>query len=302
MRLRVLYFGMTGEFSRAPLMALLDADMDVCGVVIPGTRSDSGSAPIREAAPEPRRSQLPIVDPYLEPNIVGIAWQRGIPVFEVSRPGHPDTLATLADLRPDVACVACFSQRIPASMLALPAFGFLNLHPSLLPAYRGPQPLFWTFRSGEDATGVTIHFMDEGLDTGDIAAQAPIDLPDGISGAEAEWLCATLGGRLMVDVIQSLQRGTLSRSPQPEGGSYYPAPSPEDFTLSTAWPARRAFNFMRGTAEWGRPYPIEIDGERLALKSAVGYSAGETLEKPIVRAGSEVWIQFKPGVLQAQID
>ncbi|MGH2592148.1 MAG: methionyl-tRNA formyltransferase, partial [Anaerolineae bacterium] len=253
-------------------------------------------------APDPRRSQLPIINPYLEHNIVHLAWERDIAVFEVSRPDHSETLAVLSALRPDVACVACFSQRIPASMLALPTLGFLNLHPSLLPAYRGPAPLFWTFRSGDSTTGVTIHFMDEGLDTGDIALQAPLDLPDGISGAEADRLCAALGGRLMVEAVQALERGTLSRRKQPDGGSYDPSPSPSDFTISTTWPARRAFNFMRGTAEWGQPYIVEVDGKRLVLKSAVSYAANEALREPIVRSGSEVWIQFTPGVLRARIE
>ena len=301
MRLRVLYVGLLGEFSVPPLAALLDAGLDVCGVIIPATRSASGS-PIANVAPDPHRSQLPIINPYLEQNIVHLAWEHDIAVFEVNRPDHPETLTMLSALRPDVACVACFPQRIPASMLALPPLGFLNLHPSLLPAYRGPAPLFWTFRNGDNTTGVTIHFMDEGLDSGDIALQAPIDLPDGISGAEADRLCAALGGRLMVEVVQALERGTLSRRKQPAGGSYYPSPSTNDFTISTTWPARRAFNFMRGTAEWGRPYIVEVDGERLVLKSAVSYSATETLGYSYVRSGNEVWVKFTPGVLQARTD
>ncbi len=300
-RVRVIYFGMPGEFSRAPLTALLEAAIDVRGVVIPATRAGAQAAPIARAAPAPARSELPIVDSYLERNFVHLAWERGLPVFEVSRPAHPDTLATLAELQADVACVACFSQRIPASLLALPRFGFLNLHPSLLPAYRGPEPLFWTFRSGERSTGVTIHFMDEGLDTGDIAAQASLDLADGISGAEANQVLSTRGARLMTETVQALERETLTRRPQPAGGSYYSSPAAEDFALDMTWPARRAFNFMRGTAEWNRPYPVELAGDRLILKSAASFSASGRLGSPVVRMGDMALIQFSPGVLQAQI-
>jgi methionyl-tRNA formyltransferase len=299
--MRILYFGMPGEFSRRPLSALLEAGLTVCGVVVP-SRSKSVNAPVARVTPTPDRSDVPIVDPYLERSIIHAAFDRGIPVFEIGQPGHSETLAALSGVQPDVACAACFPQRIPKSLLALPRLGFLNLHPSLLPAYRGPAPLFWTFRNGERSTGVTIHFMDERLDTGDIALQTPLDLPDGISGAEADRLCATLGGRLMVEVVHRLQSETLARRPQPDGGSYFPSPTAEDFAIRTDWPARRAFNFMRGTAEWGRPYPVEVNNQRLALKSAVSYSADETLDKPSVRAGSTAWLQFKPGVLQAQID
>lgn len=296
--MRVLFFGMLGEFSYLPMLALLKAGIDVCGVVVSIPAAAGGSA-ISIFAPEPRRFELPIINPYAERNIANLAREHGLPVLEVGRLSHPDTLAAIAGLKPGVACVACFPKRIPAPMLVLPRHGFLNVHPSLLPAYRGPEPLFWQFRNGETSIGVTIHFMGEGLDTGDIALQAPIELPDGISGSEASRMCATLGGQLAIEAIHALEQGTLVRRPQPREGSYFPAPSAEDFALSLSWPARRAFNFMRGTQEWGRPYPIEIGDEALALRSAVSYSDSRTLPSPILYTNDEAWIQFNPGALRA---
>ncbi|HEX9370936.1 MAG TPA: formyltransferase family protein, partial [Roseiflexaceae bacterium] len=161
--------------------------------------------------------------------------------------------------------------------------------------------LFWTFRGGETHTGVTIHFMDEALDAGDIAAQAPVALPDGISGATAERICATLGGRLMVETLRALAAGALARRPQPPGGSYEPAPGAEDFRIDPAWPARHAFNFMRGTAEWGQPYLVAVDGADLALAAAIGYDAGAVLGAPYVHMGDEVRVQLAPGVLRARV-
>ena len=296
--MRVLYFGMTGEFSIAPLAALLAASVEVSGVAVPADGSDR--VPIAELKPGTRQSDLPIVNPFVEHNIVHVAWERSIPVFEVSRLKHPDTLSAVSMLKPDVACVACFSKRMPAALLALPEHGFLNLHPSRLPMYRGPNPLFWFFRDGGGSTGVTIHFMDEGLDTGDIAAQAPIALPDGISRVEADRRCATLGGRLLVEVVQALERGTLSRRKQPEDGSYYPLPTPDDFRIDTSWPARRAFNFMRGAAEWRQPYRVEIGAERLTLESALAFSPDAVLGQAYIRSGDTVRIQFASGVLEAR--
>ncbi len=300
--LRVVYMGMTGAFPIPPLTALLDANLTVRGVIVPAmhTGGNTGMPAVVPIAPEQPRSPLPLANPYVAPNIVHIAWEHAIPVFEVRRLAAPETHALFAELSPDLVCVACFPQRIPAALLALPPLGVLNLHPSLLPAYRGPAPLFWAFRNGEHTIGVTVHFMDEGLDTGDIAAQAPITLPDGISGAEAERRCAMLGARLLVDTVQALAHGTLARRPQ-SGGSYYPWPAPDDFAIDTAWPARQAFNFMRGTAEWGQPYPVEVGGARLLLESALGYAADERLNVPSIRSGDEVRIQFTPGVLRARV-
>src|SRR5262245_19643673 len=176
--LRVLYFGTPCELARAPLLAVLDAGADVCGVLVPAER---GAAPIARLAPAPSRSPLPIAGRYMTPGIVEIAWGRGIAVFAAGRLSDPAMGAALAALRPDVICAACFPHRIPRTLLRLPPLGWLHVHPSLLPAHRGPAPLFWAFRNGEATIGVTVHFMDEEFDTGDIATQAPLALPDGTS-------------------------------------------------------------------------------------------------------------------------
>lgn len=298
--MRVVYIGMLGEFSRLPLLALLDAGVDVCAIVLPPAPSltKSEHPPIKHIAPILLRSEVPLSATH---NIVQIGWERGIEVYEIARAGDREVLAAFKYWQVDVACVACFPYKIPATLLLIPQHGFLNLHPTLLPNYRGPHPMFWLMRSGERSTGVTIHFMDEGWDTGDIAMQAPLELPDGISGAEADRLTSTLGARLMVETLHGLESGALSRRKQPEGGSYFATPSDDDFKLDTTWPAQRAFNFMRGTDEWGKPYPIEVDGKQMLLKSAESYSADGILDAPYVESDDEVLIQFSPGVLRARL-
>lgn len=303
--LRLLFFGMLGELSRIPLAALLDAGLDVVGVVIPASALPlpdySPPASIIPISAEPPPSQLSLLNPYVNPTTLHLAWQDHIPVFASHRLDTPETLATLAGLNPDLICVSCFSQRLPKPLLDLPRLGCLNLHPSLLPDFRGPTPLFWTFRQGQRNTGVTVHFMDEGLDTGDIALQAPLSLPDGISGAEAERLCAARGGRLLVEAVQELAQGQLAPRPQPPGGSTYPWPAPADFRLDTNWPARRAFNFMRGTAEWNQPYPVTVAAGELELAIALSFTTTTPITAPLVRQGDEVLIHFTPGVLQARL-
>jgi len=297
-QLRVLFLGMMNETSATVLGALLDAGVNVCSVLVAADRA--GGPPIARVLPEHSRSPLPIANPFLERTIAQIAWERDLPVFDLRQPAAPQTLALVAQLQPDVACVACCSQRIPPDLLALPPLGFLNMHPALLPDHRGPAPLFWVFRGGEPAAGVTIHFMDAGLDTGDIAAQASFALPDGVAGAVAERQCNALGGRLMLAALQGLRDGTLSRRPQPPGGSYQPWPAPDDWRMATSWTARRAFNFMRGTAEWGQPYIVQAGGEELVLAAALANDPHDVLHKAFVRAGDEVLIQFAAGVLRAR--
>jgi methionyl-tRNA formyltransferase len=295
----VLYVGTSGALSHGPLLALLDAGFAVCGVVVP---AEEAAPPIAPLAPERPRSPLPIANPYVSPGIVQLAWQRDIPAFAVARLADPATRQVLAGLRPDVACVSCFPRRIPPALLRLPPRGWLNVHPSLLPAYRGPAPLFWALRNGEREIGVTVHFMDEQFDTGDIALQAPLVLPDGVSGAEADRLCGALGGELLAAALERMQAGTLERRAQPSGGWYGGWPEPGDWAIDTSWPARRAFNFMRGTDDWRHPYFADTGGARLTLTAAIDYAPDAVLGAPYVRAGRDVAIQCSPGVLRATLD
>ena len=297
--MRVIFFGTLCTFSVAPLRILIEAGCDVTAVIIPTDRSLSGQpiVPLGLA----NQSPIPLIAAASEPSIVSLAWERQLPIYQVSRLAAPETLETLAAMQPDIICVACFPKRLPPSLLNLPRSGCLNVHPSLLPRYRGPYPLFWMLRHGDRNFGVTIHFMDEHFDTGDIAAQAEVALPDGVSGEEADTLLSEYGGECLVEVLGAIANGTLVRQPQPSEGSYFPAPQEHDFVIDPAWSVRQAFNFMRGANEWGQLYPIESAGQRFRLKQALFYAADEILDQPYRLFGDQIDIQFSPGVLRALI-
>jgi methionyl-tRNA formyltransferase len=297
--MRVIFFGTLCTFSAAPLRILSEAGCEVGAVIIPTDRPISGQ-PIVPLSPANQVS-IPLIAATSNPSIISLAWERQLPIYQVSRLAAPETLETLASMQPDIICVACFPKRLPASLLQLPRWGCLNVHPSLLPLYRGPYPLFWMRRHGDRNFGVTIHFMDEHFDTGDIAAQAEVELPDGVSGEEAGRLLSEYGGECLVEVLTALDKGTPARRPQPAGGSYFPAPQEHDFVIDPAWSARQAFNFMRGTNEWGQLYPIELAGQRFRLKQALFYAADEVLDQPYQLFGDQIDIQFSPGVLRALI-
>ena len=298
--IRVLFWGMSGQFSTLVFEGFLNAGMDVCGLVIPASDSTSDMPPITRLDPDPPRSQLPMSRPYLQRSITHLAWQNQVPVFELRRLSSADAAVQLAALEADLAIVACFPRLIPEHILAVPPRGFLNLHPSLLPELRGPYPLFWTFRLGKQRTGVTVHHMDDGLDSGDIALQRELFLPDGVSGRQASALLAAHGASLLLDACRQLAAGTLPAIPQCGGVSMYSRPSAEDFHIPISWSARHAYNFIRGTAEWRQPYRITGQGIDLALHQAISYDAEATQQEPFLRDGRDCWIQFTPGVLHAR--
>lgn len=271
--------GMSGHFSPPSLLALLKSGIEVCAVVLPArVRAASLPAIRRLEPPAKARALLPVLQSSLHTSVANIAWEHSIPVWEVQRMSSPETYAVYSSYAPDAYCVACFSLYIPRGILDIPRLGCLNVHPSLLPVNRGPDPLFWTFRNGDRQTGVTIHLMDEGLDSGPIVAQERIDIPDGISYSQLEARCAELGGRLLACSTWELYRGTAHLTLQDEASSsYLPMPSGEDYVVPPAeWTARRVYNFIRGVASRGEPVMLLIDGQRIRAVDAISYSHEDT--------------------------
>lgn len=295
--IRVLYFCMGGELSRAPLAALLDGGFEVAAVVV----SAEAGPPIALIA-SPPRAGLPLLNQFVTRGPLQLAHEQGIPAFRLRSPGHPEALATLAALRPEAGCASCFDRKLPPALLALPPLGVVNLHPSLLPAYRGPAPLFWAFRDGLATTGVTAHLMDDEFDTGPLLLQAPLALPDGMNDADAEHAAAAIAARLLIEALRGLEAGTLQPQPQEGGGSHQPWPTAADFVLSTDWPARRAYNFMRGTSDWHMPYQVDAGGTSFLLRSAISFERTTVLRSPFRRRGAELLLQCSPGVLRATVE
>ncbi|GIK38634.1 MAG: formyl transferase [Chloroflexota bacterium] len=296
--MNLIFFGMTGILSLAPLEGLLAGGVEIAAVIIPTEQTTT---------PFPRRvepllrppTDLPLLNPYLSRNIVHAAWEHNVPVWEVGHLSNSSTLALLADLSPDLIAVACFPSIFPTALLQLPRYGCLNLHPSLLPAYRGPTPLFWMARQGERQAGETLHFMDEGADSGDIVAQTAFPWPEGSSRPELEQRCAWAGGQLLLAAVKQLaQTVQIARRPQPkEGSSYFSWPRDEDLLIPTTWEARRAFNFLRAAAaDW--PLIVAVGEQRFPASRALGYGSDEVLGQPYRYEGNELWIQFQPGVLR----
>jgi methionyl-tRNA formyltransferase len=298
--IQVQFWGMSGPFSYQVLQGLLQAGTNVTAIVTPAAAGKVSADPFIYLEPQTQRSPLPVSNPYLQPSIIHTGWELNLPVLELRNLTSALTTKALASQPADIAVVACYPFRLPPPILALPSEGFLNLHPSLLPELRGPYPLFWTFRLGKQQTGLTVHYMDSDLDSGDIVLQKKILLPDGIGGPDADALLAQHGASMLALACRSLTAGVLPRYPQPEGGSYYPRPGRDDFRLPTTWPARRAYNFIRGTAEWGHPYRIVSQEIDLYIRSAITFEAEATMPQTVTRNGRDLQIRFTPGVLHAR--
>jgi methionyl-tRNA formyltransferase len=283
--LRTIVLGMRGNFTTEAFRVLLASGCGVSGLIVAGPRG-----------PGWRRLEPQRVLAAEAPTAVELAWDVGVPVLEV---GWVDAvgLRALDALEPDVVAIACFPWLLPKPWRDRPPRGCVNLHPSLLPAYRGPAPLFWQFRAGETRTGVSLHVVDAGADTGSLIAQEAVPFPDGIDTDSAETLTARAGARLLADWLAG---GKTVGPAHPSGGpSRQPLPDAEARVVPTIWPVRRAFNFIRGAQAWG-PFEVDTGEERVTVREAVAMDESASLGARHRASGDDVLLQFRDGVLLAR--
>lgn len=200
--IRVVVAG-TSSFGLPSFTALLNAaDVELVGVISQparplGRHQTITLSPVAQWAADHRRQ-------LLAPN----NWKQ------------PPDLQQLRDWQPDLLVVASYGIIVPDSVLRIPRLGCLNIHASILPAYRGASPIAAAILNGDTATGVTFMMMDEGLDTGSIVANysCPIQ-PDDTTPSLTERLAA-IAAEHINDVVTGLAAGTLTPQPQPDGATY----------------------------------------------------------------------------------
>jgi methionyl-tRNA formyltransferase len=212
---RIVLFGSEGGFSR-PILAQLQAHgVTVVAVVMPGmaaTRASNGF-PV-DVEQQDNRSGL-----------AGLSANYQVPVIRIQNCGEHQLLDTLSALDVDILLLACFPWHLPQTVRQLPRLACWNLHPSLLPAYRGPAPLYWQLRNREGHTGVTLHEVSEHLDAGNIVAQQAQPLPAVNNAADLDEWVAGVGVQLFMEALLRRREGRLQSIPQDESAaSYYPYP------------------------------------------------------------------------------
>ena len=216
----------------------------------------------------------------------------------------PEGVAAIHEARPDVIVVACFPWRLPRTVLELPRLGCLNIHPSLLPRWRGPDPVFWAYRQGDRETGVTVHRMDAGFDTGPILAQQPMAIPVGSRAPELARTLMAAGGRLAAELLPELARGPVTARPQDESlVTVAPVPAPANFELPTTWPAERAYAFTAGVAPLGGPLAVRLaSGERLPVRDATMYAVDDPVAPSPVSGATQPaeWLHQGQGIVQVR--
>lgn len=155
------------------------------------------------------------------PPVKAAALAHGLPVLQPERLRHPDAVAQLSELKPDLIVTAAYGQILPKAVLELPKLGCVNIHASLLPKYRGGAPIQHAVMNGDRVTGVTMMYMAEGLDTGDMISKVEVPIEDNdTAGTMFEKLSAA-GARLLIDTLPGLLAGRIQAVPQNDEEALY---------------------------------------------------------------------------------
>jgi methionyl-tRNA formyltransferase len=231
--LRIIFMG-SAELSCASLQALAgNPQFQVVAVV---TQPDRPKG--RDLKPQPSPVKL-------------LALRLGLPVLQPERARDEQFVTELRALQPDLIVAVAYGQILPPAILNLPRRGCLNVHPSLLPKYRGAAPIQQAIANGDTETGVTIMKMDTGLDTGDIVAQRHASIRSDDDSATLHDRLAQLGAELLVQTIPDYVAGKIRPVPQPAEGASYAAKIKKEYGhIDWNQPAQTIWNRMRAFTPW----------------------------------------------------
>ena len=235
--LRIVFCG-TPEFA-VPSLARLAADP---GVTIEAviTQPDRPSGRGRKISDSPVKET---------------ALRAGLQVFQPESIKSEASQEFLNRIAPDAVVIIAYGQIVPKRLLSIPRLGWLNLHASLLPRYRGAAPIHWAIANGESTTGLTTMQIDAGMDTGPILEQLAIEIGPEETAPELGARMSQAGAELITQSLLRLERGEISAVAQhSEEASYAPILKKEDGRIAWSQSARQIYNRMRGFTPWPGTY------------------------------------------------
>jgi methionyl-tRNA formyltransferase len=262
LNLRIVFMG-SPEYAVFPLQQLISNGHEILAVY---TRRDKPGG----------RGRLPLTTP-----IKTFALSCNLPVIEVATLKSQESIERLSHIKPDTIVVAAFGQILPPPVLEIPCFGCINIHPSLLPRYRGASPVAAAILAGDDFAGVSVMRMDAGLDSGPVFSRAQIPvLPQDTTGSLTTKLFRT-GARVLLEVLAVLPRGKFLPEPQnPDQASYSAEIIKEEGKIDWTLTANDIWRRVRAYQPWPEAY-TRWKGKQLKIIETIPLPA----EEPVPQIG-----------------
>lgn len=258
--MKILFMG-TPDFALFSLKALVEGGEDVIGVV---TQPDK---------PKGRGHRL------LPPPVKVYACEQNIPVYQPNTLCGEEFAALLDNLAPDVIVVAAYGKILPKNVLDYPRFGCINVHGSLLPEYRGAAPIQRAIIDGKSETGITIMYMAEGLDTGDMILKKTAPIYENDNFKVVHDRLGLLGSEALMEALSMIKNGTAERVPQDDLLSNYATKiEKSDCLLDFSLDARTLHNKIRGLSPIPLAFTHTPDGKLLKIVASAVVENEETHE------------------------
>ena len=283
--MKIFYIGSSSTLSLIPLKALLNSKYEICAIASDNDRNS-------------------IFNVITSNSIQSLALNNSIPFFSLSNEDSY-VISQIEKFQPDVILTSCYAHRLPQSILSLAKKGSYNIHPSLLPKFRGPNPLFWQLREGVNEYGITIHRMTEYFDAGNIIVQQKVNLDDGLCIDDITKTIATQAGNLVINTLRNIECDRFVEIIQDEEySSYQSKPEINDYTVSSLWTGKRLFNFINAYKGEGVSFLCAIEGNTYKLIEAFSYQ-GTPYEnmhnKTVILADRMIMFSCKDGYIQCGI-
>ena len=243
--MRVLFVG-TPDFAKESLEAVISAGHEVVGVI---------TAPDK---PKGRGMKMAMSD------VKKYALEKNLAVFQPEKiRKNPEFIEEIKKLNADIACVVVYGKILPKEFLSLFKYGCINVHPSLLPKYRGAAPIQWAIINGDKKTGVCTMYLDVGMDDGDIIKKEEVDIGEDETAGELWDRLSTLGAKMLVQTLDDIENGKINRIKQPE--EFTLAPKLEKEISKIDWENKTALqikNLVRGLNPGMGAYSI-LNGKKI---------------------------------------
>ena len=268
--MNILYIGSSGPLSILPLKNILQTQHSICAVAMQDTQTNPFYNHLFPVQITEKNTDNTHLDSF--------AKQHNLPViiFNKSLQNYVDDIE---HYKPDIILVSCFGNKLPSNILSIPRHGCFNLHPSLLPEFQGPTPIFWQFKNGVNKFGVTLHKMTEDFDAGDIIKQSSIALDNGIYHQQAKLQLAHLAADLILEFLNDFNHAIERSKPQNNQlSSYQSYPTQDDYQVSATWPASRLYNFLKAYQGINISFPCEIKGQTFNLIEAINFNTDDDCE------------------------
>ncbi|WP_462417665.1 methionyl-tRNA formyltransferase [Kytococcus sp. Marseille-QA3725] len=231
------------------------------------------------------------------------ALEHGLPVLESDRPWEAETLAALQELGADVGAIVAYGALLPGSVLAVPTHGWVNLHFSLLPSWRGAAPVQRALMAGDDLTGATTFVLDEGMDSGPVLGTLTETVRAGDTAGDLLDRLAHAGAPLLAQSLHGLADGTLTPVAQPaDGVSLAPKLTVAEAELDFSVPAFAVARTVAGCSPAPGAWTTFRDGRLKVLRATVADAEGAPDLPPgrIVASGDDVLVGTATGPVRLE--